>query len=664
MSVMKIILSVANVFSNGNPYVLLPFSSFTCLIMTYLSAIPSRPKYERYWLNRIRFCLNVCVLFFNLFALALALQGYQFLTWNIIYIAAVLFPSSGLIALPLAWYLFPTVVKKTQEDEEAEIERQLQMNREQRLLQSSSAAAAGERGNLNKFFLADDSLKSTEMVGVSGSSADSTRPLLEGLSIHYERQYIETAVGVKMFEERLLEEAAEALELADIRRISMKSLEDTFVLLRIAPDADSAYGIRSTARTNADIRSRLITMSIEETARLFYRGFWTQHLLSVPLLVEWEDEYAGRGKVVMPPQRRTTSVPMPLLPPPSLSSMNRTSSADSAGSGSSSAKPPLVPGKKPSTGGGANLRKVATHGWQGNDHVLLDLGGGASPAPSSRKVSQWQGDQPDKSFDLGSSGPAVIRTKDWHAGGGGGQQDFDLDLGTGPRPPPTKVAAHQWSSGGEDLDLGNSGVVKVKDWGSEAAEEDIDLGAVGLGWITPSRALLSPPSPVALYRGDSEVKQDREAPLAAAAAQRLENPRSLPGSRPGSRPGSEPGSRPRTPVRSRPTTPPKTRSSSPTRSRTVYMRTWACSHTSEADLSLRSLGYRLVEHVAEADICVLNTCTFDDPSQFAFLSIIKQGKVKGVPVIVAGCMTNKNRDLLGNWISEEILQERKRWQYN
>jgi threonylcarbamoyladenosine tRNA methylthiotransferase CDKAL1 len=58
---------------------------------------------------------------------------------------------------------------------------------------------------------------------------------------------------------------------------------------------------------------------------------------------------------------------------------------------------------------------------------------------------------------------------------------------------------------------------------------------------------------------------------------------------------------------------------------------------------LAAYGYTIIEHDAErdsADIWLLNSCTVKDPSQSAFVNLLKAGRerMSPMPMVLAGCV--------------------------
>ena len=62
---------------------------------------------------------------------------------------------------------------------------------------------------------------------------------------------------------------------------------------------------------------------------------------------------------------------------------------------------------------------------------------------------------------------------------------------------------------------------------------------------------------------------------------------------------------------------------------------------------LSNYGYRITPDNKEADIWLLNSCTVKDPSQAAFMHLVNKAKAENVPVVVAGCVPQADRNIVG-----------------
>uniref|UniRef100_A0A0G4GDV1 Threonylcarbamoyladenosine tRNA methylthiotransferase n=1 Tax=Chromera velia CCMP2878 TaxID=1169474 RepID=A0A0G4GDV1_9ALVE len=83
----------------------------------------------------------------------------------------------------------------------------------------------------------------------------------------------------------------------------------------------------------------------------------------------------------------------------------------------------------------------------------------------------------------------------------------------------------------------------------------------------------------------------------------------------------------------------------------VHVRTFGCSHnTSDGEFMMGQLaayGYSLVDSLDDADVVVLNSCTVKNPSQDAFMTLVKRAEGLQVPVVAAGCVPQADRALPG-----------------
>ena len=82
------------------------------------------------------------------------------------------------------------------------------------------------------------------------------------------------------------------------------------------------------------------------------------------------------------------------------------------------------------------------------------------------------------------------------------------------------------------------------------------------------------------------------------------------------------------------------------------MRTWGCSHNvSDSEYmagALEAYGYSVTDvevDLPSADCAVLNSCTVKGPSQQAFMNMVKKCQTLGVPLVVAGCVPQGQRDM-------------------
>jgi len=84
----------------------------------------------------------------------------------------------------------------------------------------------------------------------------------------------------------------------------------------------------------------------------------------------------------------------------------------------------------------------------------------------------------------------------------------------------------------------------------------------------------------------------------------------------------------------------------------VFVRTWGCSHNvSDSEYmagALEAYGYSVSDKDADlrtADCAVLNSCTVKGPSQQAFMNMVKKCQDLHVPLVVAGCVPQGQRDM-------------------
>ena len=83
----------------------------------------------------------------------------------------------------------------------------------------------------------------------------------------------------------------------------------------------------------------------------------------------------------------------------------------------------------------------------------------------------------------------------------------------------------------------------------------------------------------------------------------------------------------------------------------IYVKTYGCSHNiSDSEYMegiLSQYGYRITEEKESADLWLINSCTVKDPSQAAFMHLVNTGKKEGKPVVVAGCVSQADRNISG-----------------
>ena len=62
---------------------------------------------------------------------------------------------------------------------------------------------------------------------------------------------------------------------------------------------------------------------------------------------------------------------------------------------------------------------------------------------------------------------------------------------------------------------------------------------------------------------------------------------------------------------------------------------------------LASYGYTFTETPSEADLWFLNSCTVKNPSETAFMNLVKKGKAGNHKLVVAGCVPQGDRKING-----------------
>ena len=82
----------------------------------------------------------------------------------------------------------------------------------------------------------------------------------------------------------------------------------------------------------------------------------------------------------------------------------------------------------------------------------------------------------------------------------------------------------------------------------------------------------------------------------------------------------------------------------------LYVKTYGCSHNhSDSEYMcglLQQYGYRLLGAAEReaADLWLINSCTVKNPSQEHLLTDVRRGRALGVPVVVAGCVSQGEPD--------------------
>uniref|UniRef100_A0A7E4V0M1 tRNA-t(6)A37 methylthiotransferase n=1 Tax=Panagrellus redivivus TaxID=6233 RepID=A0A7E4V0M1_PANRE len=78
-------------------------------------------------------------------------------------------------------------------------------------------------------------------------------------------------------------------------------------------------------------------------------------------------------------------------------------------------------------------------------------------------------------------------------------------------------------------------------------------------------------------------------------------------------------------------------------SKTVYLKTWGCSHNSSDSEYMGGLlaasGFKLSTDKAASDIWLLNSCTVKTPSETQLENSVREARAAGKAVIVAGCVS-------------------------
>lgn len=74
----------------------------------------------------------------------------------------------------------------------------------------------------------------------------------------------------------------------------------------------------------------------------------------------------------------------------------------------------------------------------------------------------------------------------------------------------------------------------------------------------------------------------------------------------------------------------------------IWVKTWGCAHNSSDSEymagQLAAYGYLLTDAKYEADLWLLNSCTVKTPAEDHFKNEIDDGRARGTPVVVAGCV--------------------------
>jgi threonylcarbamoyladenosine tRNA methylthiotransferase CDKAL1 len=83
----------------------------------------------------------------------------------------------------------------------------------------------------------------------------------------------------------------------------------------------------------------------------------------------------------------------------------------------------------------------------------------------------------------------------------------------------------------------------------------------------------------------------------------------------------------------------------------IWFKTYGCSHNvSDSEYMegiLSHYGYRITKEQQDADLWLVNSCTVKDPSQAAFMNLVKKAKDNKKHVVVAGCVSQGDRNVKG-----------------
>ena len=83
----------------------------------------------------------------------------------------------------------------------------------------------------------------------------------------------------------------------------------------------------------------------------------------------------------------------------------------------------------------------------------------------------------------------------------------------------------------------------------------------------------------------------------------------------------------------------------------IWLKTYGCSHNvSDSEYMegiLSNYGFRITSEQEDADLWLINSCTVKDPSQAAFMHLVNRAKDINRPVVVAGCVSQADRNLPG-----------------
>lgn len=84
-------------------------------------------------------------------------------------------------------------------------------------------------------------------------------------------------------------------------------------------------------------------------------------------------------------------------------------------------------------------------------------------------------------------------------------------------------------------------------------------------------------------------------------------------------------------------------------SHSVYVKTFGCAHNVSDSEYMQGLlaeyGYRLTEEKEEADAWVINSCTVKNPSESAFVHLLRKGVAQSKAVVVSGCVPQADKKM-------------------
>ncbi|EDQ86849.1 uncharacterized protein MONBRDRAFT_10557 [Monosiga brevicollis MX1] len=97
-------------------------------------------------------------------------------------------------------------------------------------------------------------------------------------------------------------------------------------------------------------------------------------------------------------------------------------------------------------------------------------------------------------------------------------------------------------------------------------------------------------------------------------------------------------------------------------SKTIFLRTWGCSHNNSDGEYMAGLlsaaGYTISDKREGADLWILNSCTVKTPSEDTFNNEIRDARSRNIPVVLAGCVPQTMQIDRVVEVVEETLQGR------